>query len=315
MDDESILRTAVGLGFLSDAQLLACRKLMAAEAVSAPEALTRAGKMTRDQIRAALLLARYDRDRCEDQALAQFIVRNGFLDRAAVDSCLASQDEPFEQGDEIPRLTDVLVDRGLATGEQIQAMLRAKAQMEATRLQMQAGVHRAPAPVVPSRAPAPAPVRAPSEATVILTKRPPASAARFDEEAFARHRASAGPITETLDVALRRAHVKDMRRGDMLVVVIEPVGDVDARSAERFEALLHAFIDDGGVQLVLDAERLARLTREGAQAISGAAQRCREAGGDLRACNVSAAVQKTIETASVRVYDSERGAVMSFKYQ
>jgi anti-sigma B factor antagonist len=113
--DESILQAAERLGFLDATRLAACRALLAQEGSTVAKALAKAGRLSPHQIRAAALLARYDRARAEDLALGADLVRTGSASDAVVRACLAEQGTAFDRCDPLPTLSELLARRGLKT--------------------------------------------------------------------------------------------------------------------------------------------------------------------------------------------------------
>ncbi|MBI2931956.1 MAG: hypothetical protein HYY16_09915, partial [Planctomycetes bacterium] len=215
MDPEEILKTAARLGFIADQRLKECRDLMERESIPADEALTRVSRLTRDQLRGVLVLSRYDRARHQDVALAEFIVRNGFLPRSIVETCLSEQEIPYQQGESIPRLQDMLLERNHLNGQQLQMILRARVQLEATRLQLVASGASGPA-TPPGAGPAMAASSAPSPAS----------------ETRRRARVSQEDTADTFSMSLRRTRVRDAR-GDVPIFVLDLAGPLNPAASRR----------------------------------------------------------------------------------
>ncbi len=293
MDPEEILRTALRLGFLTDAKAAECRRLIA-DSTTPAEALARAGRLTREQVRACLVLARADRARRDDEALGDFIARNKFLAHDVVAGCLAESEEPHLRGEASPRLADMLVERGHLTAQQLQVILRARAQLDSMRLQMQ------------TAAPSPAP------------EAPPHGASNPGTDTKKRRRFIAEEALGNLTIDLRKQKVKD-GRGEMTVFVLGIGGDLDAAGSRRLADYLVRLIDDGSTRIAIDCERLDSLSSAAVEVLAQAADRCRSARGDLRLCNLNDKAKRALNGAGVasplRTYDGERGVVMSFKYQ
>jgi stage II sporulation protein AA (anti-sigma F factor antagonist) len=341
-DDDAVLETARKLGLLSAPQVEEIRRLRR-EDLSLPlaDVLLRGGTLTADQLRAVLVAARYEQTREEDLALAAFIVTNGFVSDARVQECLAAQEGPYARGEDFPRLQTLLIDRGHLSAQQMQMIVAARTQIETTRRQLMATgasiptkpkTRRMQVPEAASFEVSSEPEAKEAEFTPLQTPAPPPPPAdarpgvskktlirprlQLEDEFLKKHK-DAAVLGEHLKVAVRRTKLKDAR-GEVAVAIVDIVGSVDGQSARAFELWLSGLIESGSTNLVLNGEKLAGLDSPAAGVLPAAVKRVRDRGGDLRLCSVSDAVRKVVNGSGLdqlmRVYDNERGAVMSFKY-
>ncbi len=112
--DESIIQAAERLGFLDATRLAACRAELA-KAANVAHVLAKTARLSPHQVRAALLLARYDRARADDLRLGSELVRTGAAADTIVRACLTEQGALFDRCEPFPPLAELLARRGLST--------------------------------------------------------------------------------------------------------------------------------------------------------------------------------------------------------
>lgn len=297
VENDEILKAAARLGFVDESGLAACRDLMA-KGASPEDALARLAELTGDQLRGVRVLARHDHARADDEELAAFLLREGAVPKATLEACLEEQKIPYARGEPMPRLQDLLVAHGHATAQQLQMLLAARAQVEATR-------HRLKTAITSSIG---APVRV--RPTTRSLPPPPGPSERD-------RRAPAEPFSAAFTFARRTSHIK-AGRAELMVATLDVCGILDEPAADHLGTYLAGLIDDGATHIALNCEKLDAISNAGIAELVSAATRCREAQGDLRLCCLSEKVQKVVELTTVaaplRVYENERGVVMSFIY-
>jgi anti-anti-sigma factor len=129
----------------------------------------------------------------------------------------------------------------------------------------------------------------------------------------------AGLAIDHLKVAYRKSHLKDSPAGgETAVAVLDLEGVIDAHTFKKFDHYLTAAIDNKGPMLILNCEKLDYVSSAGIGVLAGATKRCRDQQGDLRLCGVNDKVKKIINLVGLqsmlRMYEGERGALMSFKF-
>lgn len=319
--DQRFIELALKAKLLTQAQLDDCEKLRALLAengftLSLPEIAARKEMLNPEQLRLINVSIRYEEMRTDDVELGAFIVGKGFLPAEKVNECLALQETPYKEGRHFPRLEGLLVEKNYLNPQLLHVIRRAREQLDGA---VPAG-QRPPgsSPRIPPTRPAVPPpaqledvlrrVAPPTPAPAPPKKEPPAAGAP-DWRAL-----EAGLRMGNLTVGLRKAKAAD----DLVVHILDLEGSLDGHTSKSFDGYVHDLIGARAVRLVVDCGSLQYISSAGFGAISGAVKRCRDAGGDLRFCNVPEKIRKIMTfvglQALVRSYDSERGAVMSFKY-
>jgi anti-sigma B factor antagonist len=101
-----------------------------------------------------------------------------------------------------------------------------------------------------------------------------------------------------------------------VVVVIEPVGFVNAHTAKDFENVLQTLIDQNKHQIVINCKALSYIASAGLGAIMGSIDAIRENNGDIRLCNMNETVFNIFDvlgfTHLYSIFDDEEQAVGSF---
>ena len=301
--EERFLDLALKARFLNSEQLEDCRKLQQilltnGFKLTLPEIVGRKEILTKDQLRILHMAVRYEEMHDDDVEFGQFVLRKGFLTREQLVECLGAQEAPFKEGRHFPRIDDLLVEKGYLTTQQVHVLRRARQQLDPeTKLKQTQGSSPRIAAVQPSLPPEPPPSD---------TKR------RGDLRTL-----EAGLDLDTLQVAVRKTRYRTGDR-DVPVHVLDFKGTLGGETAKRFDDWITAFIDAGAVRVVASFAKLDYLSSAGIGVLAGSVKRCRDGGGDLRLCDVSEKIQKVMHLvgleALVRTYESERGAVMSFKY-
>lgn len=328
MEDDEIIEVAARLGFLTETRHRECRKLVREGGVTALEALARAGRLSRAQVRGVLIVANYERARREDVTLGERIVQAGLLAVEAVEACLSEQEGPHGKGEPFPRLRDMLQRRGLLDSAQFDALRQAPPPPPNPKRSPPANSGRQgppspsaeerdpverlrrASPLPPRRAEPPPPAPPPPCRPVPMFL--------LTDEAYRKHAKAAGRLTEGFSVALRRTKIKDPKRGELPVVILDLAGRLDDDAAKRLDEFLEQLIDDGATHLAINGEKLDALSPDGIGVLAQAAKRCRDARGDLRLCSLPDDLRRVMSLTAVgaplQIYDGERGAVMSFKY-
>jgi anti-anti-sigma factor len=295
--DQQVVDLAVRTKLLTSAQIEDCRKLQSLLTqngfqITMAEILAKKEFLSPDQIRLLNIAQHYEETRQTDMDLGAFLVRKGFLTQEKVNSCLVAQELPFSDGRPYPRLQDLLLQKNYVSPQQLHVILRAWQQ-----------IGQGTAPSVPPPAPAPKPIPPPARPAAAPGDRKPPP----------------GPLElETLKVTVRKTRLKETPAGDRMLHVLELKGAIDGHTFARFDEFLNALIDSGATRVILDCEKLEYLSSAGVGVVAGALKRCRDGNGDLRLCTVGSSVRNSLNLVGLesmlRVYDSERGAIMSFKY-
>jgi anti-anti-sigma factor len=102
------------------------------------------------------------------------------------------------------------------------------------------------------------------------------------------------------------------------VAILDLHGSLDAHTAVKFDEYLHVLTGAGFVHLILVCQKLDYLSSAGIGVLAGVIKRCRDGKGDLRLCAVEEKMRRVMQIIGllslVRTYDTEKGAVASFKY-
>jgi anti-sigma B factor antagonist len=119
-------------------------------------------------------------------------------------------------------------------------------------------------------------------------------------------------------VTIRKARLR-IGSADCAIHVLDFKGSLGGETFRGCDDWITALIEAGAIRLVACCTELDYLSSAGIGVLAGAVKRCRDAGGDLRFCAVDEDLRKVLQLvgleALVRSYDTERGAVMSFKYE
>ncbi len=309
--DELFVEIALKAKLLTPAQVEDCRRLreMLSEQnfqLTLPEIVTRKEFLSADQVRLVNVAIRYEERREQDRGLADFIRRKGFLPPEKIGDCLSAQEAPYREGRHFPRLQDLLVERKHLTPQQLHVILRAWDQLDAAKRETRDGSSPRVAPVQPAvpppqaAVPTPPPLPLPTRPVPVLDKK-----------------LEAGFHVENLKVALRKTRFKE-GAGEMMVHILDLGGLLDGHSCRRLDSYMNDLIDAGAVRLVVMCEKLEYISSAGIGVLAGAVKRCRDEQGDLRLAAVDEKVKRIMNMVGlqslVRMYENERGAVMSFKY-
>jgi len=333
LDDQTILDVARKIGFLNDDQIHECVELRKeSDDASLPDILTQGGLITPDQLRALLVAARFEQTHDEDLALAAFAVANGFISKVEVERCLKLQEADYAMGDSFPRLQEILLNGNHINAQQMQMILRARAQIEATRVQLLAtGAeiptkpptrrHRTPSSMEKPKAPEPAPApetpapSLPMPVQPMITRRTITRPQTYVEDFLKKHKDGA-ILAETLKVAIRRTKLRG--KSDVELCIIDLFGSIDDAIVRTWEQYLAEVIERDGPRMILNCEGLTAVAKSAVNSLAVAAKHCHDRDGDLRLYGVSDKFKKAIHDAGheaiLRIYDSERGVVMSYKY-
>ncbi len=296
--DELFIDLAVRTKLLTPAQLDDCRRLreMLADnsfSLTLSEIVAKKEFLNPDQVRMINISIRYEEQKKDDEALAAFILRKGFLPQDRIAECLSAQELPFKEGRHFPRLEEQLVQKGHLTPQQMSVILRAREQLD------QAGKTPGSSPHVPRTVPAVPPPEPPPP-----PRRTPVSPRVLE----------AGLKQDTLNVVFRKAKI----HGDTYAAVLELIGSLDGHTSMKFDEYLNAVTAAGFASIVLVCERLDYLSSAGIGVLAGTIKRCREGKGDLRLCCVDDKMRRVMQLIGllslVRVYDNERGAINSLKF-
>jgi len=296
--DEQLVQLALKVKLLTPPQLEEAKKLQSALGQSGfpltlSEILVKKEFLSPDQMRLLRIAAQQEDLRSEDRAAAGFIVRNGFVPEDRVKEALAYQEQLYQEGKPFQRLQDILVQRGILTSDQLQIIQRARQQLESSKIALRTAV------------------RAPSDSS-IPTVKPTAPALPKKKEP------AGGQLVEGCRVGLRKTVLKDAAGQERTVYFVDIEGVLDGHTFKYFDDFLNSLIDQGRSSLILNCERLEYVSSAGIGVLAGAVKRCRDAKGDLRLCGVQEKVKKIINLVGLqsmlRMYDTDRGALVSFKY-
>lgn len=296
--DEQIITLALKVKFLSQQQLDEAKKLQSLLGtngfnLSILEILAKKDFLNPDQMRVLKLGIAQDELREEDQNAGVFLVKNGFVPEDRVREALAAQDVLYADGKPLTRIMDILLQRGVLKAEQIPIIQRAHKQIETSRI-----------------AAKPSAVKAPSESSIPAV-RPTQAVAKKKESA-------GGQLTEGCRVGLRKTNMKDTTGQEKTIYFVDVEGVLDGHTFKPFDDFVNNLIDDGRSNLILNCDKLDYVSSAGIGVLAGAVKRCRDTKGDLRLCGVQEKVKKIINLVGLqsmlRMYDSDRGALASFKY-
>lgn len=352
--DELFVAMAVKAKMITEAQVEDARKLQNLLSqngfkLTLPEILTRKEYVNPDQNRLLTIALRFEEIREDDLALGAFLSKRGFLSEEKVRDCLNAQDAPYREGRPFPRLRDLVVQKGYLTEQQLQVILRARMQFDPS-----ARPPSGPLPPVTLPAAEPAPPATPAPAEAGRAKSDPLLAARAETPSSLPARAGSSPLiaarpeaspplparSETslrlpvmlgpreveaglavdhLRVTYRKSPLKENPGGsETFVTVLDVEGALDARTFKKFDHYLTAAIDNKGPMVILNCEKLDYVSSAGIGVLAGATKRCRDQQGDLRLCGVSEKVKKIINLVGLqsmlRMYEGERGAILSFRF-
>lgn len=304
--DDLFVDLALKSLMLSDAQLGDCRKLQKmleqnGFSLGLREIISKKDLLTADQLRILNMALRYEEQKADDVAFGHFIQKKGFLTVEQLNDLLAAQEQPYREGRHFPRLEDLVLQKGYLTPQQIHVLLRAREQLESTP--SVSGADPGSSPRVPRIQPA----IPPPESTPEVRSPSPAEVRAVEE----------GLRGPNLNVAYRKAKLRE-GTGTAVVHLLDLQGALDAFTSKKFDAYLSDLIAAGGTQIVLDCERLDYISSAGIGVLMGSVRKCRDLKGDLRLAAVPDKIRKILSlvglTSLLRVYDAQKGAVMSFKY-
>ena len=304
--DDLFVDLALKSRMLSAPQLDDCRRLQTmleqnGFSLGLREIISKKDLLTADQLRILNMALRYEEQKADDVAFGHFIQKKGFLTVEQLNELLAAQEAPYRDGRHFPRLEDLLLQKGYLTPQQIHVLVRAREQLEAKPVVK--GADPGSSPRVPRIQPAIPPPDPEPE-----TKPPSPAEVRALED---------GLKTGQLQVAYRKVKLRE-GGGPALVHVLDVQGLLDAFTSKKFDAYLADLTASGGTQIVLDCEKLEYISSAGIGVLMGSVRRCRDAKGDLRLAGVPEKIRKIFGLVGLpsllRIYDAQKGAVMSFKY-
>jgi len=169
-----------------------------------------------------------------------------------------------------------------------------------------APVRRKSDPLIPSREEASSAIPARTESSLRMPV------------VFGPKEIEAGLAIDHLRVSYRKSRLKDGPASETVVSVLDLEGVIDAHTFKKFDHYLTAAIDNKGPLLILNCEKLDYVSSAGIGVLAGATKRCRDRQGDLRLCSVNDKVKKIVNLVGLqsmlRMYEGERGALMSFKF-
>lgn len=79
------------------------------------------------------------------------------------------------------------------------------------------------------------------------------------------------------------------------IVVLEPIGYLDAHTAPQFEAAIAKELEEKNIHLVVDGNQLTYISSAGLGVFMGFIEEVREAGGDIKICNLTPKVLQVFE--------------------
>jgi anti-sigma B factor antagonist len=296
--DEQIINLALKVKFLNPTQLDEAKKLQSllgqnGFTLSILEILAKKDFLNSDQMRLLKLGVAQEEVREEDQAAAVFMVKNGFLPEDRVREALAAQDVIYADGKPLTRIQDLLLQRGVLKPEQLQIIQRARQQLEHSKVAVKTTT-----------------VKAPSESSI--------PAVRPTQAVAKKRESTSGQLVEGCKVGLRKTTMKDATGQEKTIYFVDVEGVLDGHTFKHFDDFVNNLIDEGRANLILNCEKLDYVSSAGIGVLAGAVKRCRDANGDLRLCGVQEKVKKIINLVGLqsmlRMYDTDRGALASFKY-
>ncbi|MDQ7779429.1 MAG: anti-sigma factor antagonist [Planctomycetota bacterium] len=101
------------------------------------------------------------------------------------------------------------------------------------------------------------------------------------------------------------------------IVVVYIEGMLDAHTFPYFEQYMNDLADAGHNNFVVNCEKLDYISSPGIGVLIGMVKRTKETKGDLRLTDVPAKIKQIIDLLGpglIRVFEMERGAIMSFRY-
>jgi anti-anti-sigma factor len=290
--DELFIDLALKAGLLSAAQVEECRKQSQVDgrtsaAPSIEEVVGAKALLTPEQMRLLHIAIQYEELKQEDEALAAYLVRKGFLTEDKVSGFLAAQEVPYREGQPIPRLEDMLIRKGHLTAQQMDNILRSW-ERGATGSRMAA-------------APPPKSAGLPSDP-------PPRNVSPQKLKLLEQ-----GLRQETLKVPFRKSRIDS----DLYAAVLQLSGSLDGHTSYKFDQYLNAITEAGFSHLVLDCGRLEYLSSAGIGILAATIKRCREGRGDMVLCSVEDKMRRVMQIIGllslVKTYENEKTAVASFR--
>jgi anti-anti-sigma factor len=290
--DDLFIDLALKARLLTAAQVDECRKLSqaagrTAAAPSLEEVVESKALLSPEQLRLLHIAIQYEELKQEDEALAAYLVRKGFLTDDKVSGFLAAQEVPYREGQPIPRLEDMLIRKGHLNATQMDNILRSW-ERGATRSRMAA----APASKSAGSGSEPPPRNVSPQKLKLLEQ---------------------GLRQESLKVSFRKSRVD----GDLYAAVLHLAGSLDGHTSYKFDQYLNAVTEAGFSHLVLDCGRLEYLSSAGIGILAATIKRCREGKGDMLLCSVEDKMRRVMQIIGllslVKTYDNEKTAAASFK--
>ena len=100
------------------------------------------------------------------------------------------------------------------------------------------------------------------------------------------------------------------------VVIVEPVGYINAHTAKDFESVIQDLVDRNRNNIVINCRNLAYIASAGLGAIMGFIDTIRDNNGDIRMCNINETVFNIFDvlgfTHLYSIFETEDRAVQSF---
>ncbi|HYF00882.1 MAG TPA: STAS domain-containing protein [Planctomycetota bacterium] len=304
--DDIFVDLALKSRMLSAAQVDDCRKLQTmleqnGFTLGLREIISKKDLLTTDQLRVLNMALRYEEQKADDVAFGHFIQKKGFLTVEQLNDLLASQEQPYREGRHFPRLEDLILQKGYLTPQQIHVLIRAREQLEARPAVPGADPGSSP------RVPRIQPAIPPPEPEPVVKPPSPADVRALEE----------GLRMANLSVSYRKVKLRE-GTGAGVVHQLDLQGLLDAITSKKLDAYLSDLIAAGGTRIVVDCERLEYISSAGIGVLMGSVRKCRDAQGDLRLAAVPEKIRKILSlvglTSLLRIYDAQKGAVMSFKY-
>jgi len=301
---DPIVQAAVRFGMLKSGQVEEAEQLRVRTAESGlnltlAEICLKKEWLTADQLRLLTVYRTYEDARAEDEEFARFLVQRGFVVEPRVHECLESQKASYEKGTRFSRLEDLLIRKGALTAHQLEGIQRARTQFD------EHGNHVAPA-------------RRPEETPVPPAERTKSETRTLHSSAGKKAPSEGAMLVDGCKVGLRRLKVKDAQGRENEVGIVDMEGVLDGHTFKHFDEYLNGLLDGGLAQIILNLQKVDYVSSAGIGVLAGAVKRCRDSKGDLRLCSVQDKVRKIITLVGLqsmlRLYDHERGALLSFKY-
>ncbi|MBI4577073.1 MAG: anti-sigma factor antagonist [Planctomycetes bacterium] len=234
----------------------------------------------------------YDSARREDVLFGRIAVKNGLATQEQVEQGLAEQERAHREGAAILRLGEILVQRGLMTPSQSHAVSRASERL------------------TPSATAASLPATASSESVQETARRP-------DRRSSASGLAAGAGGRFLVEVVQERVGT-NVSEAEWVVHVIRVAGSLDLQSFPVLERTLNDLIEGGQGHLVISMAQLQYISSSGLGVLIASNKRARDLGGDLRLACVPDRIRAVMDvlgyTERVKHFDTEKAALMSFKY-